>query len=104
MQESKKTCARCHNVADQCIGNSNSKLCEETDGEKIILGKVWKDNLDLVNYVEWNVERVNCDAAEYIDNLELKDNEEDEAGNISNCDEFLISNCDEEASTDDIKK
>ena len=38
------------------------------------MGKVWQDNLDLVNYVEWN-------SAEYIENVELKVNEEDEAGN-----------------------
>ena len=37
------------------------------------MGKVWQDNLDLVNYVEWN-------SAEYIENVELKVNEEDEAG------------------------
>ena len=48
-------------------------MCEATDGEKITVGKVWQDNLDLVNYVEWN-------SAEYIENVELKVNEEDEAG------------------------
>ena len=48
-------------------------MCEVTDGEKITVGKVWQDNLDLVNYVEWN-------SAEYIENVELKVNEEDEAG------------------------
>ena len=92
-------CARCHKVAgnDQCPGNSNAKLCEDNGDVKVKVADVWKDILDSVNYMEWNGGEI-----EDIENEKEEELEEDDA-NISNCDGFVISNLEENSTTEDIK-
>ena len=102
----KRTCARCQKVADKCKGNSNAKLCEENGGEKVAVSVAWAEILDSLNYVKWNGEgRDNFDEDEQENTFEAESAEstEDKA-DISNCDGFVISNLEEDASIEEIKR
>ena len=96
----RRTCARCHQAADNCRGNSNAKLCEDNGGEKINVAEAWKNTLDSVNYIEWNGGEI--EIVGEIDD-EKVNNDEEIPLNITNCDGFILSNLEENATVDEIK-
>ena len=98
----RRTCARCQKVADLCRGNSNAKLCEDNGGEKVNAADAWRDTLDTVEYKEWSGGEV--DSKEEDENEKDDENVDAEGGaNISNCDGVIISNLEEDTTTEDIK-
>ena len=97
----RRTCARCQKVADKCKGNSNAKLCEENGGEKVNVIDAWKDTLVSLNYTEWKGEGLDTIGEGFTENADQENSEQ--VTDITNCDGFVISNLDEEASIDDIK-
>ena len=99
----RRTCARCQKIADACKGNSNARLCEDNGGVKINVADAWKEILTSVKYIEWKGEGVETLVIEENENGDKEANEDDKAVDITNCDGFVISNLEEEASIDDIK-
>ena len=95
----RRTCARCQKVADLCQGNSNARLCEANGGEKINAAEAWKNTLSSIDYKEWS------GGEDEIKEAVIEDDEieEDNVPDITNCDGFVISNLEEDATIDDIK-
>ena len=91
----RRTCARCHKVAERCEGNSNAKLCEDNGSAKIHVATAWKETLASVGYREWNRGEPEVD----VDVIEEGNNDSDDENDadISNCDGFVISNLEENA-------
>ena len=96
----RRTCARCHKVADLCRGNSNAKLCEDNGGEKINVAEAWRNTLETVNYIEWNGGEI--EIVEETDD-EKGNSDEEIHMNITNCDGFILSNLEENATMEEIK-
>ena len=95
----RRTCARCQKVADLCKGNSNAKLCEENGGEKTNVAEAWKNTLSAVGYTEWSGGEVEINVAEVV----VDEPEEENTADVTNCDGFVISNLEEDATLEDIK-
>ena len=95
----RRTCARCQKVADLCQGNSNARLCEANGGEKINAAEARKNTLSSIDYKEWS------GGEDEIKEAVIEDDEieEDNVPDITNCDGFVISNLEEDATIDDIK-
>ena len=100
----RRTCARCQKSADDCKGNSNARLCEDNGGVKVNVGVAWKDTLASLNYVDWAGEGVDIEEEEQVHAINDGDETAVEENDISNCDGFVISNLEDNASVEDIKK
>ena len=97
----KRTCARCQKTAESCPGNSNAKLCEENNGEKVKVEVAWKEILDKVKYTEMGNES-NATEDEPSDDSEEATVEEINTDDLK-YDGFVISNLEESTTREDIE-
>ena len=101
----RRTCARCQKTADQCLGNSNAKLCDERGGNKVAVENVWKDILKNVGYSEWNDKKETSQEVE--ENTEVQKSEiidTNFSNDYPNCDGLVFSNLPEDISNDELEK
>ena len=94
----RRTCARCNQDVDHCVGGANARHCEEKGGNKTKTDDMWSKVLESVKYTEWNGDEIKDLVEETVDTGE--DTPKDE---IEKWDGVVLSNINENATENDIK-
>ena len=102
----RRTCARCQKTADQCLGNSNAKLCDERGGDRVGVEIVWKSILEKIGYVDYNDEKEITQETD--ENTEIEESEvvdKNPLPEFSNYiyDGLIFSNLPEDISNEDLE-
>ena len=103
----RRTCARCQKTADQCLGNSNAKLCDERGGDRVGVEIVWKSILEKIGYVDYNEEKEITQETE--ENTEIEESEVVDKNPLLEFSNYLydgliLSNLPEDISNEDLEE